>query len=173
MRLVAGIPPSEPVCRVQNAGSFIRPTPSISYGTSFLKALYSKYVELPHGSESQEKVLLGSSNGAIEVEAVDLDKIRGKFAHLDRLREVSLDNENVSRYDEPPGTIRATCPSKSNSERARKYFDCSYAKGVRGLDLSTSLISSWDLIARISAELPALQRLSLKYVVFHLPYPFT
>ncbi|KAJ7864819.1 hypothetical protein B0H14DRAFT_2440573, partial [Mycena olivaceomarginata] len=130
-------------CRVQNAGSFIRPTPSISYGTSFLKALYSKYVELPHGSESQEKVLLGSSNGAIEVEAVDLDKIRGKFAHLDRLREVSLDNENVSRYDEPPGTIRATCPS------------------VRGLDLSTSLISSWDLIARISAELPALQRLSL------------
>ncbi|KAF8205723.1 hypothetical protein K438DRAFT_1905308 [Mycena galopus ATCC 62051] len=130
-------------CRVPNAGSFIRPTPSISYGTSFLKALYSKYVELPHGSESQEKVLLGSSNGAIEVEAVDLDKIRGKFANLDRLREVSLDNESVSRYDEPPDTIRATCPS------------------VRGLDLSTSLIPNWDVIASISAELPALQRLSL------------
>ncbi|KAF7337954.1 Tubulin-specific chaperone E [Mycena venus] len=130
-------------CRVPNAGSFIRPTSSISYGTSFLKALYSKYVEMPHGSDSQEKVLLGSSNGAIEVEAVDLDKIRGKFANLDRLREISLDNENVSRYDEPAGTIRATCPS------------------VRGLDLSTSLIPSWDLIALISVELPALQRLSL------------
>ncbi|KAJ7256464.1 hypothetical protein B0H12DRAFT_1202025 [Mycena haematopus] len=134
-------------CRAPNAGSFMRPTPSISYGCSFLKALYSKYVELPHGSESQETVLLGSSNGAIEVEAVDLDKIRGKFANLDRLREVSLDNESVSRYDEPPGTIRATCPS------------------VRGLDLSTSLISSWDLIASICAELPALQRLSLKSVL--------
>ncbi|KAJ7766787.1 hypothetical protein B0H16DRAFT_1309252 [Mycena metata] len=130
-------------CRIRNAGSFIRPAPSISYGTSFLKALYSKYVEMPHGSESQEKVLLGSSNGAIEVEAVDLDKIRGKFANLDRLREVSLDNEGVSRYDEASGSIRATCPS------------------VRGLDLSTSLIPSWDVIALISCELPALQRLSL------------
>jgi hypothetical protein len=57
--------------------------------------------------------MLGSSNGAIEVEAVDLDKIRGKFANLDRLREVSLDNENVARYDEMPGTIIKTCPSAS------------------------------------------------------------
>ncbi|KAJ6531237.1 hypothetical protein B0H19DRAFT_1190890 [Mycena capillaripes] len=130
-------------CRVSNAGSFIRPTPNIFYGVSFLNALYSKYVELLHGSESQEKVLLGSSNGAIEVEAVDLDKIRGKFANLDRLREVSLDSEGVARYDEPPGSIRSTCPS------------------VRGLDLSTSLIPSWDLIALISSELPALQRLCL------------
>ncbi|KAJ7685581.1 hypothetical protein DFH06DRAFT_1358117 [Mycena polygramma] len=132
-------------CRVRNAGSFIRPTPNIFYGTSFLKALYSKYVELPHGSQSQEMVLLGSSNGVIEVEAVDLDKIRGKFAHLDRLREVSLDSESVARYDEPPGSIRSTCPS------------------VRGLDLSTSLIPCWDLIASISVELPALQRLSLNH----------
>ncbi|KAJ7632998.1 hypothetical protein FB45DRAFT_914126 [Roridomyces roridus] len=130
-------------CRIPNSGSFIRPTPSISYGVSFLYALRAKYVEMPHGSGSQEKVMLGSSNGAIEVEAVDLDKIRGKFAHLDRLREVSLDNENVSRYDETTGTIRATCPN------------------VRGLDLSTSLIPNWETIARISAELPALQRLTL------------
>ncbi|KAK7038108.1 tubulin-specific chaperone E [Favolaschia claudopus] len=130
-------------CRIPNAGSFIRPSPNISYGTSFLKALYSKYVEMPHNAESQEKVLLGSSNGAIEVEAVDLDKIRRKFANLDRLREVSLDNEYIARYDEPPGTIRSTCPS------------------VRGLDLTASLISSWDLIAAICVELPALQRLSL------------
>jgi hypothetical protein len=99
---------------VPNSGSFIRPTSNISYGASFLKALYSKYVELPHGSGSQEKVLLGSSNGAIEVEAVDLDKIRGKFANLDRLREVSLDNENVARYEEPPGSISTTCPSESH-----------------------------------------------------------
>ncbi|KAJ7681776.1 hypothetical protein B0H17DRAFT_1075669 [Mycena rosella] len=130
-------------CRIPNAGSFIRPTTGISYGSSFLKALYSKYVELPHGSTSQEKVMLGSSNGAIEVEAVDLDKIRGKFANLDRLREVSLDSENVSGYDEPTGTVRTTCPS------------------IRGLDLSTSLIPSWDIIALICAELPALQRLAL------------
>jgi hypothetical protein len=52
---------------------------------------------------------LGSSKGAIEVEAVGLDKIRGKFAKLQTLREVSLDGENVAASD-PPGEIRKTCP---------------------------------------------------------------
>jgi tubulin-specific chaperone E len=73
-----------------------------------LKALISKYVEIPHGFGT-EKVLLGSSNGAIEVEAVNLDKIRGKLSNLQRLREVSLDNEGVSAPD-TPGEIRRTCP---------------------------------------------------------------
>ena len=59
----------------------------------------------------QEIVLLGSSKGAIEVEAVGLDKIRGKFANLHTLRLVSLDGENVASCD-PPGDIRKVCPSK-------------------------------------------------------------
>jgi len=77
-----------------------------------LKALNDKYVEAAHGTASQEKIILGSSNGAIEVEAVDLDKIRSKFANLQRLREVSLDNGKVSSGDEP-GKILSTCPSES------------------------------------------------------------
>jgi len=86
-------------------------TANIQYGTSFLEALASKYVETLHGSETQEKVILGSSGGAIEVEAVSLDKIRQKFANLDYLREVGLDNANVSHVD-PPGRILRTCPSE-------------------------------------------------------------
>ncbi|KAJ7074091.1 hypothetical protein C8F01DRAFT_8067 [Mycena amicta] len=129
-------------CRIPNAGSFIRPTAKdLSYGSSFLEALHAKYVEQSQGS--QETVLLGSSNGAIQVEAVDLDKIRAKFANLEKLREVSLDTDFVARYDGPPGSIRATCPN------------------VRGLDLSKNLISSWDTISAICSELPNLQRLSL------------
>jgi hypothetical protein len=104
--------------RVRNAGSFVRHSASIVYGTSFLDALLSKYIELPHGSASQEKVLLGSSHGAIEVEAVRLDKIRGKLSNLQRLSEVSLDNENVAKCD-PPGVIRNTCPS----EQCRSMFN--------------------------------------------------
>ncbi|KAG5735258.1 Tubulin-specific chaperone E, partial [Termitomyces sp. T112] len=77
-------------CRVPNSGSFIRPSPNVSYGRSFLEALTSKYIETPRGSASQEKVILGSSQGSILVEAVNLDKIRGKLADLGRLREVSL-----------------------------------------------------------------------------------
>jgi tubulin-specific chaperone E len=74
--------------------------------------LSSKYVEELHGSAFQETVILGSSNGTIEVEAVDLDKVRTKLADLGRLREVSLDKENVSRSD-PPGAVLRTCPSQS------------------------------------------------------------
>lgn len=96
--------------RISNAGSFIRPSAPISYGTSFLQALRSKYIEAFHGP--QETVVLGSSHGAIEVEAVRLDKIRGKFADLGRLREVSLDNDFVAEAD-VPGAIRETCPSES------------------------------------------------------------
>ncbi|GBE81694.1 RNI-like protein [Sparassis crispa] len=129
-------------CIVPNSGSFIRPSAAISYGTSFLTALVSKYVELPRNSDVLETVVLGSSHGAIEVEAVGLDKIRGNLANLERLREVSLDDEGVSSAD-PPWAIRRTCP------------------GIRGLDMSKNLIPTWDIVASIVTELPLLQRLAL------------
>jgi hypothetical protein len=103
------------VSSIQDAGSFIRPSASISYGKSFLEALTSKYIETLHGSESQENVLLGSSRGAIIVEGVRLDKVRGRLACLERLREVSLDNESLARSD-PVGAIGRACPSK------RRYY---------------------------------------------------
>ncbi|KAG6854713.1 hypothetical protein C0991_002426 [Blastosporella zonata] len=103
-------------------------------------ALTSKYIEALHGSSSQEQVILGSSKGNIIVEAVNLDKIRGKLADLSRLREVSLDGLGVASYD-PPGMIQRTSPS------------------IRGLDLSKTLLPSWDVVASIACELPALTRL--------------
>ena len=100
------------VGRVPNSGSFIRPTaPNLDYGRSFLRALVDKYVELPQGSSGSEYVTLGSSNGSIRVEAVNLDKIRGKFSNLERLREISLDREGVSCQDEA-GAIRERLSSE-------------------------------------------------------------
>ena len=96
--------------RSENAGSFIRPTTHLVYGVSFLTALTSKYVEALHGSDTQETVVLGSSQGTIEVEAVSLDKVRQKFARLDQLREISLEHANVVKGDEP-GRILQSCPS--------------------------------------------------------------
>lgn len=89
-------------------------------GQTFLCALINKYVEQPHGSDTRETVVLGSSNGAIQVEAVNLDKIRGKFSNLERLQEVSLDNEGVSQVD-PPGEIRKKCPSQSHINSVYKF----------------------------------------------------
>lgn len=58
-----------------------------------------------------EKVTLGSSNSAIEVEAVGLNKIRDRLSRLDSLREVSLDSELVAQADDP-NEIRRACSSE-------------------------------------------------------------
>lgn len=174
--------------RIPCSGSFIRPSASISYGISFLSALFAKYSESLHGS-SLEKVVLGSSNGSIEVEAPGLDRVRNNLSRLERLREVSLDGEGVATAD-TPGSVRRTCPGKydrivvklrpychrplswsvENSSILRVlhsfiYLNWSYnviTLGIRGLDLSKNLLPSWDVIAAITSELPNLQRLALK-----------
>lgn len=94
------------------SGSFIRPSAHLNFGRPFLEALLDKYIEVQHGSQ-QETVLLGSSNGAIQVEAVNLDKIRAKFSNIARLKEISLDGEAVSSSGEDATKIADTCPSSS------------------------------------------------------------
>jgi len=82
---------------VDGAGSFIRNTPAIATGRSFLAAFLEKYVDDLHkATGTVETVTLGSSNGAIRVEAPDLNKIRARLANFSRLREISLDGELVS-----------------------------------------------------------------------------
>lgn len=119
----------------------------------------NKYVEAEHGSVTLEKVVLGSSNGAIAVEAVGLDKVRRNLGNLNRLREVSLDCEPVATGD-AKGDILATCPSEINGHSSR--YDAEHRKGIRGLDLSATLLATWKAIADITAELPHLERLALK-----------
>ncbi|KAJ3522943.1 hypothetical protein NM688_g8801 [Phlebia brevispora] len=140
-------------CLIPGSGSFIRPSSAVSLGTSFLKALIAKYVEIPHGP-GMETVILGSSRGVIEVEAVRLDKIRGNLSRVERLREVSLDNERVATVDDPD-EIRKACP------------------GVRGLDLSKSLLPSWDVVALIVDQLPNLERLTLNWNRLEMPMDIT
>jgi hypothetical protein len=156
--------------RIPNAGSFIRPSASIIYGTSFLRALMSKYIEPLQGSASQEKVFLGSSKGSIEVEVVGLDKVRSRLANLQMIKEVSLDGENVARAD-PPGELSGSCPSELYMI---VIYTCSHGRflDLRGVDLSLSLLPSWDVVAAIASELPALERLALKFLIFfpHVAY---
>ena len=92
---------------------------------------------------------------------MNLDKIRNKLSHVEKLREVSLDGENVASAD-PLGEIGKTCPS--SGFRNCILFGCMiYAlPGIRGLDLTRSLIPSWDAVAEITRELPLLERLALK-----------
>ena len=117
-------------------------------------------MEALHGSASKETVVLGSSQGAIEIQAVNLDKIRAKLANLSRLREVSLNKEGVAAAD-PPGAIRNVCPSEHLGTFSSGVLNDLYLD-IRGLDLSMNLLPSWDVVALISSELPSLERLALK-----------
>ena len=150
---------------VPGTGSFIRPTASVVHGRSFLQALQSKYVESPQRGSSKETVTLGSSSGAIEVEAVGLDRVRSKLAKLEKLREVSLDGEDMA-YADPPGEIGSICPSKyfAFDQTTLYYFLTSSSSDIRGLNLSNNLLSSWIAAAQITAELPKLETLDLRYV---------
>lgn len=76
-----------------------------------MHALLSKYVDLPQSASTVETVILGSSKGAIEVEAPGLNRIRRNLARPEKLREVSLDGEYVSSPGEE-GEISEKCPSK-------------------------------------------------------------
>ncbi|EJD53136.1 RNI-like protein [Auricularia subglabra TFB-10046 SS5] len=132
-------------CSIPNAGSFIRETAALNRGRAFLEAFYDKYLDeplLPAGGI--EKVTLGSSNGVIEVEAVNLNKIRSKLSNFARLREVSLDGQAVAKAGRPED-LRDKFPS------------------LRGLDLTRNLLPNWDEVIAIAASLPSLLSLSLNY----------
>lgn len=91
--------------------SFLRSNaPSLRLGRTFVEALRDKYIDEAHDDSVPENILLGSSNG-IEVEAVNMNKVRGKFARLDTLKEVGMEGHMISKAG-PPGQIRNTCPGK-------------------------------------------------------------
>jgi len=74
-----------------------------------LEAISSKYIE-EQSQAGVETVILGSSKGAIEVEAPGLNKVRSKLSRIENLKEVSLDKEYVAKANEA-GQINQRCPS--------------------------------------------------------------
>ncbi|KAF9520014.1 hypothetical protein BS47DRAFT_1387630 [Hydnum rufescens UP504] len=122
-------------CTVPNSGSFIRPTSSISFGRSFMEALIAKYMSDPAARPR------------------DTDKVRNKIAHVERLREVSLDGEGVASSDDE-GRI------------SQMHLN------VRGLNLSKNLIPSWDIVIDIIRQLsntPPHQSQSISFTTGPLP----
>ncbi|KAG8800092.1 hypothetical protein FRC16_003748 [Serendipita sp. 398] len=142
--------------RSPTGASFLRPSaPSLHFGRTFIAALREKYLEDLHATSTKEAIVLGSSDGAIEVEAVDMNKVRNKFAQLEKLKEVGLENYMISKAG-PAGEIKAICPN------------------IRRLDLSRNLFASWSEIIEIVEQLHALESLTLHYNVFReLSSPLT
>ena len=91
--------------------SFLRSNAqALKLGRTFVEALRDKYIEEAHDDSTMERIILGSSDGVIEVEAVNMNKVRGKFARLDTLKEVGMEGYLIKNAG-PPGEIATTCPS--------------------------------------------------------------
>lgn len=67
------------------------------------------------------------------------------------------------RQDAFSGPVQVSCQRPSCWTFGSEIF---YLQDIRGLDLSQNLLRSWIAVAQITKELPLLQRLSLKYVIF-------
>ncbi|UZJ51852.1 hypothetical protein CBS101457_001172 [Exobasidium rhododendri] len=160
-------------CRVRNAGSFIRPSANLSFGSSFLQAVKVKYVadvgEPLKGSpgRADSKTYTRKNLSDIEVEAPNMAGVVQRLSQLHKLREVGLGgwkrkgelDEQISasesyaevavaidrRMGEGKGTIQETCPN------------------IKGLDLSRSLLPSWLELSKITCELPLLESLLLHF----------
>ncbi|CAG8637274.1 10579_t:CDS:10 [Paraglomus brasilianum] len=136
-------------CSTPNSGSFIRFTPKITAGRSFLSALINKYIddemkENDYNAQNDLETLHWAGNRRIEVEALGWDKVRRKQSHLDRLTEVGLSFEQISNAG-VPGEIEAG------------------NLNIIDLNLSKNLLSDWENVAHICEQLKKLQILRLNY----------
>ncbi|CAG8476019.1 13404_t:CDS:10 [Ambispora leptoticha] len=143
-------------CSVPNSGSFIRFSSKVNTGRSFLSALTERYIgdnddapnktainETPYDAQKDLESIYWAGNTRIEVEALGWEKIRRKQRHLDRLTEVGLSFEQISNAG-APGEIETVCPN------------------IVDLNLSKNLLSDWNTVAQICAQLKKLEVLRLK-----------
>ncbi|KAK9717860.1 hypothetical protein K7432_005907, partial [Basidiobolus ranarum] len=148
-------------CSVPHSASFIRPSPKIKFGGTFLKALQHKYVQpssTPTGnsdlSQDTYKIQFGA-NPKIEVEAVGFEKVHKRQSNLEKLLEVGLDDYEISSAG-IPGEIKAAAPS------------------IKDLNISRNLISHWRIVADICEQLEGLNVLRVNQNRFEpLVSPFS
>jgi hypothetical protein len=184
--------------RIPGAGSFLKwkpssPTGLLIPGKGFFQAVYERYIDShlpPHNSTTEsntasgttltepivkaERIVLGSSNGAITVEMPNIDKVvnrlrRGAADPRDgglAVKEVGLEGQWVrgveADQDGPWMNLRGKLNSTScliPSYRARVDR---VSADVSTLNLSRNLIPSWHDLAALCAELPNLQVLVIK-----------
>ncbi|KAK4688115.1 tubulin-specific chaperone E, partial [Tremellales sp. Uapishka_1] len=128
------------------AGAFVKASPGVLLlGPTFIEAVEARYGTGSKGQPDTE-VILGSSNNSIVVEAPNLDMVQKRLGNLERLREMGLDGEWMR--------------GMGGDEESRKRMG-ERLKGLRTLNLSQNLISTWSEIAEIVCHLPGLQTLVL------------
>uniref|UniRef100_G3WPP0 Tubulin-specific chaperone E n=1 Tax=Sarcophilus harrisii TaxID=9305 RepID=G3WPP0_SARHA len=134
-------------CRHPTGGSFIRPN-RVNFGVDFLTAIKNRYgLENTKEEDGNEMIVIGNK----PVETVGFDSIKKFQSQLNRLQEVSVWSSAVSCAGNK-GEIAQTCPN------------------IRRIDLSKNLLSSWNEVISIAAQLKYLEVLNLSENKLKFPY---
>ncbi|KAF3932314.1 hypothetical protein ABW19_dt0207700 [Dactylella cylindrospora] len=94
-------------CKVEGAGSFVRPNRPHDPIRSFLAGLKQKYVTNIEESGVSKPIEFGTKIA----EEVGFEKVSKKFSELDTLQRVLLDYMCIKTCDEDSDEITSTCPS--------------------------------------------------------------
>ncbi|KAE8264258.1 hypothetical protein A4X03_0g1079 [Tilletia caries] len=172
-------------CRQPGAGSFLRPSGKVKldWGTSFIQALRSRYALVPtfNAADTQQKAKHSRRNLAeIEIEVPNVDALFQKELVLDRLRVVAVgsraeaapvssalstgDDVTASRIEVEEGEAEKEVSCAFDSEAGEQPGDIKRAiPNVKELDMSRSLIPSWEETSNVTRELPWLDTLLLHF----------
>lgn len=162
-----------------NAGSFIRSSSSkLSFGSSFLQAIRYKYVTEPEVENASNHTVSAQQYSRknladIEIEAPNMDGVRKRNAQLHKLREVGLGGWKMERSEDLNSKgDNAANASESFAEVARAFEEvrgegegdiAKTCPNLRWLDLSRSLLPSWQELSKITKELQHLETLLLHF----------
>ncbi|KDN46811.1 hypothetical protein K437DRAFT_256086 [Tilletiaria anomala UBC 951] len=164
--------------------SFLRPTASgLITGASVLQALRDKYAPNPKErsttlspSERQNAQYSRKNLAEIEIEIPYLDKVVRKVGRLDRLRNVALQGK-IEHFPEAEGGAQSgsfpvEAPGNDETEEEERLLvSCAFDQltgenegdiqkacpNITVLDLSNNLLSTWQDVSAIWAELPLLE----------------
>ncbi|GJJ72151.1 tubulin-specific chaperone E [Entomortierella parvispora] len=124
-------------CLFPGTGSFTRFSNKIHAGQSLLEILKERYVD---DEKTAKDLFLGESN--IKVDIYDFDRIKERNRKLHLMKVIGLANTNVATAADYDETL-AACPD------------------IEDLDLSSSLVSTWQDVANICAPLKKLDILRI------------
>ncbi|XP_051849519.1 tubulin-specific chaperone E isoform X2 [Antechinus flavipes] len=134
-------------CRHPTGGSFIRPN-RVNFGVDFLTAIKNRYaLENTKEEDGNEMIVIGNK----PVETVGFDSLKKFQSQLNKLQEVSVWSSAVSCAGNK-GEIAQTCPN------------------IKRIDLSKNLLSSWNEVISIVAQLKYLEVLNLSENKLKFPY---
>ncbi|XP_071545975.1 tubulin-specific chaperone E [Panulirus ornatus] len=133
--------------RFPTSGSFVRPT-KVNTGMTLEAAVRGRYQDDPT-IESQVTEQLQRTIKARFVEVVGMDKVGQKQSRLEELETVVLCGWMVWGTDQ--SDLAALLPR------------------LQDLDISNSLLSSWDSVAQITCQLPCLRFLNISGNMLILP----